>query len=342
MCSSHAPQLRGLIGDLRRHNNRSPHIRGLPPKKILDLFKLNVRSELMGNRTFGVSRREMQLEAFKERGLDITTAKEAIIECVNAGNSTNDIKIEIAKIRTLPPSQKEKVIDEIKRRTKSAPLNFAMASLTLHPLSIGSGEYVPVLEIDPQFLRVPKIEIPDALLSGVLAKGRNEFIQAQGVAETKGGLKNLINIMLEGEINRGLYGALTNYEYSEMSAGKHGPFFVLIDTTSHPDSITFSNGHRSCHIPEMLHTAYLVPFQKHKDAVINAIVQGVRQGLLTFEDGIKIFSKLLRFAEFINAPQQVFSRMGFFASRQVDKATNTLCDAIEVQEAGRSYQEPLE
>ncbi len=341
MSSSHPPKLRGLIRDLRRHNDRSPHIRGLPPKRILEIFKLNVRSELMASPVSAVSRRERQLEAFKEKDPDIAAAKETIIESINAGSSRN-IQIEIAKVRTLPPSQKKAVIDEIRRRTKSAPLNFAIASLTVHPLSIGSGEYVPVLEIDPQFLGVPKIEIPDALLAGVLEKGRCEFIQAQGVSEQKGGLKSLINIMLEGEISRGFYGALTNYEYSEMSAGKHGPFFVLIDTTSYPDLITYSGSRRSYHIPEGLHTAYLVPFQKHKDAIINAITNGVRSGLLTFEDGIKLLSKLLRFAEFINAPQHVFSRMGLFAATQVNKATNLLCGAIEAQEAGRPYNEPLD
>jgi hypothetical protein len=91
-------------------------------------------------------------------------------------------------------------------------------------------------------------------------------LDGHGVAENKGGIKNLINIMLEGMLYTQFAGPLTLGNPS-MNAGHHGPFFVILDTKLFQQEREKKREVFLSGFKEKFHMAYLVPSERHKEKI---------------------------------------------------------------------------
>ncbi|HSB46501.1 MAG TPA: hypothetical protein VLD37_00690, partial [Candidatus Bilamarchaeum sp.] len=176
-------------------------------------------------------------------------------------------------------------------------------------------DYRPVNQIDPALARDPfgKVVVsPDekALKDGVLARAAGENLHAQGVERGKGGLNNLINIMLEGSVRHGEFGPMAEMRNGRPFAdpsyhsGAHGPFFIVVE-----GRLQGAVGDPTVRGPvgEHRHAAYVVPSAKHRQAISLALVDGVRKGLITREEAVSLLAKVVTYQEFISAKPRAFS-----------------------------------
>ena len=62
----------------------------------------------------------------------------------------------------------------------------------------------------------------------ILAQGFNGFSCAHGIENAKGGVRNLLNVMLEGVLRAPYAGGLMEGP-SDLVAGSHGPFYVILN-----------------------------------------------------------------------------------------------------------------
>ncbi|MDP2905783.1 MAG: hypothetical protein Q8O22_05720 [Candidatus Omnitrophota bacterium] len=124
----------------------------------------------------------------------------------------------------------------------------------------------------------------------IFAIGERHNIMAHGVEEAKGGLRNLLNIILEGRLRSNAAGEWFIGELSggnsEYKSGPHGPFYAVINAGMEPNT----NG---------AFLWYLVPNTKDQTALRVAIAQASRQGLINSELVANEGQKVITYSEFI-------------------------------------------
>jgi hypothetical protein len=106
----------------------------------------------------------------------------------------------------------------------------------------------------------------------------------------KGGIRNLLNIVLEGVVRGPYAGALVDGP-TDYCAGNHGPYYVILDP--HHQKLTWD---------EDAQIAYLVPAQEHRDFLERALAEAEQRGYITSEERMRIFGKVITYDEFIALP----------------------------------------
>ncbi len=156
-----------------------------------------------------------------------------------------------------------------------------------------AGETPAGLSIDDRFLPPPRVANepyrPIPLQSSVVA-GTEEVCsilataQAHGVEKSKGGLGTLVNILIEGHISpsnvfgmsRVCTGPMTRELDPSMSAGRHGPSYILMTPAFNQEAPDTSRG-ISC----SYHRAYLVPTAAEARSLEVALDQAAEMGMIT-------------------------------------------------------------
>jgi len=108
--------------------------------------------------------------------------------------------------------------------------------------------------------------------------------QAHGVEKSKGGLKTLVNILIEGHISPSnvfgmsqvCTGPMTRALDPSMSAGRHGPSYILMTPAFNQEAPDTSRG-ISC----SYHRAYLVPTAGEARSLEVALDQAAEMGMIT-------------------------------------------------------------
>ncbi|QLH36045.1 MAG: hypothetical protein HWD61_07875 [Parachlamydiaceae bacterium] len=90
----------------------------------------------------------------------------------------------------------------------------------------------------------------------IFAKGFG--VDAHGIEVQKGGIHNLLNIMLEGIIFSRWFGPLAD-GLPEFNAGPHGPYYIIIDSQKMKMDKRSSPRAQAGMIEEEYHKAYIVP-----------------------------------------------------------------------------------
>lgn len=113
-------------------------------------------------------------------------------------------------------------------------------------------------------------------------------IQAQGVNELKGGLGNIINIILTGRTYSDWSGMLFEGP-PDFTAGAHGPYYIIVDA-DRPDWQEVEN-----------HVMYLVPDVPDREVLNFLIEKSVKEGLLTADAAASVINKIKTYEEFVVA-----------------------------------------
>lgn len=131
----------------------------------------------------------------------------------------------------------------------------------------------------------------------VFALGEEENLAAHGIDVGKGGLRNLLNIILEGQIRTNIagdwfLGRLTDGDPTYY-AGPHGPYYVVLRGPgfSYNTSIPLQNR------DEFLW--YLVPSRQERDFARQAISLAAEQGLIDKDIAEKETGKIIDYNDFI-------------------------------------------
>lgn len=145
-------------------------------------------------------------------------------------------------------------------------------------------------------------------------------LTAHGVSEEKGGLYNLLNIVLVRNIDGGWrdggvsLGPLSDdgYDPSQLAAS-YGPFFVIVDSqqfTRHMEEL-YANKRwdlvtldgRIRNLPEDLHAYYLVPDDASKKSLLTGISMWSDQGRLDPATAERLKGKVRTYQELLEDPQ---------------------------------------
>ena len=161
---------------------------------------------------------------------------------------------------------------------------------------------LPTLELlshlppQPKERRHEEIEKERKLQDYVLATGKN--LSAHGIAPKRGGMKNLLNVMLEGFLSCAGVGPLT-YGGWDNCAGPHGPIYILLDG----GQVKTQNGvFEEQHFSEERHLAYLVPGKRDAQLAKDTLAIACDEGFITAEERDRIFSKVLTYKELLDMP----------------------------------------
>ncbi|MBS3127183.1 hypothetical protein J4228_03390 [Candidatus Woesearchaeota archaeon] len=175
-----------------------------------------------------------------------------------------------------------------------------------------SVEYKPVYEIAGVTDEIRRYTIYDdprgtfqvSDLNERVLKRRNG-LAAQGIEEDKGGMRNMLNIMLEGEVRFGQTGPLVK-GLPEWAAGPHGPYYVVLDESKRvfrtADDPLFR--YSPVTFPEDAHVAYLVPLEADRELVSRALDEAVKKNLLTAAERDAILSKTITYDDYLRLPDE--------------------------------------
>lgn len=133
----------------------------------------------------------------------------------------------------------------------------------------------------------------------ILAKGFNDFINVHGVEEAKGGIKNLLNMMIEGVVRAPYTGRLEE-GMPEFVAGPHGPYYVILDPRYS------STAYRRKGLwKEDAVVAFLVPSHENRSFLDKGLTIAVERGFITKEEKKKALKKVITYDEFIALPARM-------------------------------------
>jgi len=135
----------------------------------------------------------------------------------------------------------------------------------------------------------------------VLAHG-GAHVCAHGIEVRKGGMQNLINIMLEGLVRNQYCGGFTRGDPS-WSAGEHGPYYVLIDLKKLQDDAKHGRRHRPGMIDEIYHIGYVIPSKRRRKFLFTALEKAEEIGMLIKEEVQNLKAKVLTYKEFLEIPK---------------------------------------
>ncbi|MDD5084432.1 MAG: hypothetical protein PHE61_00115 [Candidatus Omnitrophica bacterium] len=200
----------------------------------------------------------------------------------------------VSQIATLSPEQKSDLFEWFKEHEPSR------AGMVGNVLQVIDGT---VYKVD-----FSKVELlPDLREGGpeenLLRLGDREGILAHGVSLEKGGVVNLLSIMLDGRIKTGKSGVV---DYSTLnkgttqtptSAGPFGPLYVVLRRNSEDGKLEDFFGKD---IPASFHEAYLVPNEATRSFYEAAIKQAGVQGLITDSKEKELLAKLKTYKAFID------------------------------------------
>lgn len=128
----------------------------------------------------------------------------------------------------------------------------------------------------------------------ILEEGFNGFRSVQGLEDMKGGIRNLLNIMVEGVVRTPYAGGLIKGD-SSYCAGPHGPFYVILKPSFLPGNMVWD---------EDAQIAYLVPEQQHREFLEKALNEAEQRGYITEGEKIKALKKVITYDEFIALPEK--------------------------------------
>jgi len=121
----------------------------------------------------------------------------------------------------------------------------------------------------------------------VLKIGNN--LLAHGISQKRGGMKNLLNVMLEGFLSCKGRGAFTHGR-EDQCAGSHGPFYVILARES------------SENLSEDYHLAYIVPGNRDLQLVHRVLNRACEEGFLSFVERDRILVKVLTYQNLLDMP----------------------------------------
>ncbi len=246
------------------------------------------------------SRRERLLQQFKSQPFDEDATVKILVENMN-GKSGLDNKA-LNKLLTESPE----TIERVKIKVKSGLIEkgnsdkidlfeglFSVQS-NLHP------GYRPVFEIE-NTIKTKELTLNPTekeLQSLLLKRGENLF--AQGVEEEKGGITNLINIQLEGEVRYGYEGTLSSGDPT-FFAGSHGPYYVVFEKKA---STFVDNG---IFHPDSEIAAFIVPGERHRKVITDALDEAVKKGMISVEEQSSILKRVITYNEMNKLPDSALA-----------------------------------
>lgn len=128
---------------------------------------------------------------------------------------------------------------------------------------------------------------------------RGSGIEALGVEEGKGGLTLLINIILEGLIRSRWSGPLGGVD-AAVSAGPHGPFYVILDSDAMIRDIDTDPRLQARYTDEKYHVAYIVPDSIHAQIIFEVLQKAVEVHMLTEAEAQQLRSKVKTYDEMLS------------------------------------------
>ena len=173
-----------------------------------------------------------------------------------------------------------------------------------------SVEYKPVYEIAGVTDEIRRYDLEHPLVFQVsdlnerVLKRRN-LLAAHGVEEAKGGMRNMLNIMLEGEVRFGQTGPLAKGN-PQFFAGDHGPYYVVLDESKRvfrkADDPLFRYSPTT--FPEDAHVAYIIPLEQDRELVSRALDEAVNKNLITAAERDAILSKTITYDDYLRLPDE--------------------------------------
>jgi hypothetical protein len=146
----------------------------------------------------------------------------------------------------------------------------------------------------------------------VLTHGK--LLPAHGVEKAKGGLKTLLNIILEGVILSRWWGPLGDKEIGNdpsIFSGPHGPFYIILDSTQiNQDNTNIRLKHRM--IDSDFHVAYLVPKQENKDQLVKALSKAVVLKIINKSEEELALKKIITYDDFLKFPKSTMTTIKLF------------------------------
>ena len=137
---------------------------------------------------------------------------------------------------------------------------------------------------------------------------RDTSLLAQGIEYQKGGLANLVDIILSGIVH-GYIGPMSTELDTSMSSLKHGPYWVVLDRHKLSDD-RLDETERLLHPSErdsiytdQYHVAYIVPDEK-EELLRRALTHALELGILSRADHAKLADKIIPFTEYMRIPQE--------------------------------------
>lgn len=132
----------------------------------------------------------------------------------------------------------------------------------------------------------------------ILAPGFNDFTSVHGVEAHKGGVRNLLNILIEGVLRAKWSGRLEGGN-GEYYAGPHGPYYIILDSQSHDASVR-----RKGIYDERAFVAILVPDERIRhDFLENGLNKAIERGWITEKEKRNSMKKVITYDEFIALPK---------------------------------------
>lgn len=125
------------------------------------------------------------------------------------------------------------------------------------------------------------------LRSQVFDIGTRLNLSAHGISADRGGLENMLGIILDGRINSDYSGPLRGGQ-NNLMAGAHGPFYVVLSSQANDWQAREA------------HNIYLVPDNEDKDALRGMIDMAVEQHFLDAATAAETLSKTLTYKEFVD------------------------------------------
>lgn len=182
------------------------------------------------------------------------------------------------------------------KRMRAAPIRFHLPAdsvlAELYPdfkdMDIFSRIYFFSRNLDDELNRKEK---------QILAQGFNNFKCAHGIENLKGGVRNLLNVMIEGVLRAPHTGGLMT-GMPEFVAGAHGPYYVICNPT-YIDVIAKRRGLWE----EDAQVAFLVPDSADRTFLERGLSKAVELGYITEDEKIRGLHKVLTYDEFIQLPQ---------------------------------------
>ncbi len=127
--------------------------------------------------------------------------------------------------------------------------------------------------------------------------------EAHGIEQSKGGLSSIVNIIIEGYIapskvfgvSQVCTGPMTRDLDPSMSAGRHGPFYILMNPTYAKERPDTSRG-LSCDN----HHAYLVPTSEDARVLRAGLSQAAEMGIITEDHASACSDKILTYENLLS------------------------------------------
>jgi|GEM_PF-927645 len=140
-----------------------------------------------------------------------------------------------------------------------------------------------------------------------LVSSRDTSLLAQGIEYQKGGLANLVDIILSGIVH-GYIGPMSTELDTSMSSLKHGPYWVVLDRHKLSDDRLdeterlLHSSERDSIYTDQYHLAYIIPDEK-EELLRRALTHALEVGILSRAEHAKLADKIIPFAEYMRIPQ---------------------------------------